>query len=91
MAAATVRGRSFASSTGLHENVRTIFFSRNFGHEAATTAGIDHASGDAVVLIDSDLQDPPEVIPEMLARWREGSDIVYARRRVRKGEDWFSA
>ena len=50
-----------------HQNVRTIFLSRNFGHEAATTAGIDHAGGDAVILIDSDLQDPPEVIPELIA------------------------
>jgi dolichol-phosphate mannosyltransferase len=69
-----------------HGNVRTIFFSRNFGHEAATTAGIDHAVGEAVILIDSDLQDPPEVIPELIARWREGFQIVYARRRSRQGE-----
>ncbi len=69
-----------------HENVRTIFFSRNFGHEAATTAGIDHAGGEAIILIDSDLQDPPEVIPEMIATWRQGNQIVYARRRTRKGE-----
>jgi glycosyltransferase involved in cell wall biosynthesis len=69
-----------------HTNARTIFFSRNFGHEAATTAGVDHAAGDAVVLIDSDLQDPPEVIPELIAKWREGFQIVYARRRTRKGE-----
>lgn len=69
-----------------NQNVRTIFLSRNFGHEAATTAGIDHAGGDAVILIDSDLQDPPEVIPELIARWREGNQIVYARRRTRQGE-----
>ena len=69
-----------------HSNVRTIFFSRNFGHEAATTAGIDHAGGDAVILIDSDLQDPPEVIPELIAQWRQGNQIVYARRRTRQGE-----
>jgi dolichol-phosphate mannosyltransferase len=69
-----------------HPNVRTIFFSRNFGHEAASTAGVDHATGQAVVLIDSDLQDPPEVIADLIAKWREGYQIVYARRRSRQGE-----
>ncbi len=68
------------------ERVRYIFLSRNFGAEAALTAGIDHADGDAVVLIDADLQDPPEVIPEMIGLWRKGNDIVYAQRRSRKGE-----
>lgn len=72
-----------------HGNVRHIFFSRNFGHEAATTAGIDHATGQAIVLIDSDLQDPPEVIPELIAKWREGFQIVYAQRRSRQGESYF--
>ncbi len=64
-------------------------FSRNFGHQVAVTAGIDHAAGDAVVLIDSDLQDPPELIPSFIARWREGYDVVYAVRRGRQGETWF--
>jgi glycosyltransferase involved in cell wall biosynthesis len=63
--------------------------SRNFGHEAASTAGLDHASGDAVVLMDADLQDPPEVIEEMVGRWREGNDIVFATRSKRAGESIF--
>jgi dolichol-phosphate mannosyltransferase len=65
---------------------RYVSFSRNFGHEAACTAGLDRARGDAVVLMDADLQDPPELIGEFLARWREGYDIVYAKRRRRIGE-----
>lgn len=64
--------------------VKIINFSRNFGHQAAITAGIDFAMGDAVVVMDSDLQDTPETIPAMIAKWREGFDVVYARRRVRK-------
>ena len=66
--------------------VRVILFSRNFGHQIAVTAGIEHASGDAVVLIDADLQDPPEVIGEMIARWQNGVDVVYGTRAVRDGE-----
>jgi dolichol-phosphate mannosyltransferase len=69
--------------------VTALRLSRNFGHEAASTAGLDFATGDAVVLMDADLQDPPEVIPEMLARWRDGFEIVYARRRQREGESLF--
>ncbi len=69
--------------------VRLIKLSRNFGHEAASTCGFDHADGDAVVLIDADLQDPPEVIPQMLDRWRDGAAVVYGRRRRRDGESWF--
>jgi polyisoprenyl-phosphate glycosyltransferase len=67
-------------------NVRVLSFSRNFGHQVAVTAGIDCATGDAVVLIDADLQDPPEVIPEMLQKWREGYQVVYGRRESRDGE-----
>lgn len=67
-------------------NLMYISFSRNFGHEAATTAGLDCVRGDAVVVIDADLQDPPELIPELLEKWRQGNQIVYARRRHRKGE-----
>jgi dolichol-phosphate mannosyltransferase len=63
-----------------------VTLSRNFGHQAALSAGLDHAVGDAVVMIDSDLQDPPEVILEMLDRWREGADVVYGVRRARAGE-----
>jgi dolichol-phosphate mannosyltransferase len=76
----------------LHEQdtrVKVINFSRNFGHQLAITAGIDHARGQAVVIIDSDLQDPPEVIPQMIDRWREGYQVVYAVRSERAGETWF--
>lgn len=69
--------------------VRLIDFSRNFGHQTAITAGMDYASGEAVVVIDADLQDPPEVIPEMIAKWREGFDVVYGQRAQRKGETLF--
>lgn len=66
--------------------VRVLALSRNFGHQVALSAGLEHASGDAVVSIDADLQDPPEVIPEMLDRWRDGADIVYGQREQREGE-----
>ena len=66
--------------------VKIVKLSRNFGHQAAITAGLDHARGDATVMLDSDLQDPPELIPEMVERWREGSEVVYAVRRARPGE-----
>jgi polyisoprenyl-phosphate glycosyltransferase len=69
--------------------VKLVEFSRNFGHQIAVTAGMDYAGGRAVVLIDADLQDPPELIAEMVARWREGFDVVYGRRVERKGESWF--
>ena len=70
-------------------NVRLLEFSRNFGHQVAVTAGMDHAAGDAVILIDADLQDPPELILPMIAKWKEGYDVVYAKRLRRKGETWF--
>jgi len=66
--------------------VTLIDLSRNFGKEIAMTAGLDHAAGEAVVVIDADLQDPPELIPELVKKWREGFDVVYARRTVREGE-----
>ena len=69
--------------------VRVVRFSRNFGHQIAVTAGVEHASGDAVVLIDADLQDPPEVILEMVARWREGFHVAYGVRTDRPGETAF--
>src|SRR5437868_7247286 len=69
--------------------VRVIELSRNFGHQTAITAGLDHASGDAVVMIDADLQDPPEVIATMLDSWRDGVDVVYAARTEREGETRF--
>jgi glycosyltransferase involved in cell wall biosynthesis len=65
-----------------------VNLSRNFGKEIATTAGLDHARGDAVIVIDADLQDPPEVIPDLVAAWRDGVDVVYAQRRRRQGEHW---
>ncbi len=68
---------------------KVLSFSRNFGHQLAITAGIDKAAGDAVVIIDADLQDPPEVIKEMIARWRTGFDVVYGVRRSRAGETFF--
>jgi dolichol-phosphate mannosyltransferase len=69
--------------------VRVISLSRNFGHQTALTAGLDHARGDAVVMLDADLQDPPELIPRMLDRWRSGCDVVYAVREEREGESRF--
>jgi dolichol-phosphate mannosyltransferase len=66
--------------------VKVLGLSRNFGHQPALTAGLEHARGDAVVMIDADLQDPPELIPEMLERWRSGADVVYAVRESRQGE-----
>ena len=69
--------------------VKLIRFSRNFGHQIAISAGIDYAEGDAVIIIDSDLQDPPEVIPDLVAKWREGYEIVYAQRAQREGETFF--
>lgn len=71
------------------ERVRPVIFARNFGHQIAVTAGIDYSRGDAVVIIDADLQDPPEVILELIAKWREGYEVVYAVREERAGESWF--
>ena len=68
---------------------KLLRFTRNFGHQMAITAGLDHAAGDAVVVIDGDLQDPPEVIPDLVERWRDGADVVIARRRTRAGESGF--
>ena len=71
------------------DRVRVVDLSRNFGHQVALSAGVDHARGDAVVVIDSDLQDPPEVIPEMIQRWRDGFKVVYGVRTSRAGETRF--
>ena len=73
----------------LHPEFRVLTLSRNFGHQLAVTAGVDHAKGDAIVLIDADLQDPPEVILEMVARWRAGAAVVYGVRVSREGETLF--
>ena len=71
------------------DRVHYIDFARNFGHQIAVTAGMDYAQGEAVVLIDADLQDPPELILEMIQKWREGYQVIYAVRSERKGESWF--
>ena len=71
------------------KTVRPVIFARNFGHQVAITAGWDYARGDAIVIIDADLQDPPEVILELAAKWKEGYEVVYAVRGEREGESWF--
>jgi glycosyltransferase involved in cell wall biosynthesis len=71
------------------ERIRVVRFSRNFGHQMAITAGLEHASGDAVAIIDADLQDPPEVIADFVAKWMDGFDVVYGVRREREGETAF--
>jgi polyisoprenyl-phosphate glycosyltransferase len=71
------------------KKVKPIIFARNFGHQIAVTAGLDYSQGKAVVVIDADLQDPPEIILELIARWREGYQVVYAVRGEREGESWF--
>ncbi|MBN8580887.1 MAG: glycosyltransferase family 2 protein [Anaerolineae bacterium] len=71
------------------KTIRPVIFARNFGHQVAITAGWDYARGDAVVIIDADLQDPPEVILELAKKWKEGYEVVYAVRGEREGESWF--
>ncbi len=70
-------------------HVRVVHFARNGGHQVAVSAGLDYATGDAIVIIDADLQDPPEVIPEMVEKWRAGAQVVYGKRRSRKGDSGF--
>ncbi|GMA63407.1 glycosyltransferase family 2 protein [Alicyclobacillus fastidiosus] len=77
--------RLFATS----QSVKVLNFSRNFGHQVAISAGMDYASGDAVIVIDADLQDPPELILKMVEAWRQGNDVVYAKRTVRQGDTRF--
>jgi glycosyltransferase involved in cell wall biosynthesis len=86
------RDRSPEIMRDLHsrdERVKVVDFARNFGHQIAITAGTDYARGDVVIVMDADLQDPPEVILDLLAKWREGYEVVYAVRSARKGETWF--
>ena len=71
------------------QHIRPIIFARNFGHQIAITAGWDYARGDAVVIIDADLQDPPELILEMAKKWKQGNEVVFAVRTEREGESWF--
>jgi dolichol-phosphate mannosyltransferase len=88
-------GSSDATATTLaelaaaDERIRVVTLSRNFGHQTALTAGLEHAAGDAVVMIDADLQDPPELIPDLVEWWRKGSDVVVAARESREGETRF--
>jgi glycosyltransferase involved in cell wall biosynthesis len=70
-------------------HVRPVIFARNFGHEIAVTAGLDYSRGEAVIMMDADLQDPPEIILDMIQKWHEGYEIAYARREEREGETWF--
>lgn len=86
------RDGSYKAMQKLHQQdsrVRVIDFSRNFGHQIAISAGLDHARGSAVVIIDSDLQDPPEVIPRLIEVWKNGAEVVYAQRSKRAGETAF--
>ena len=71
------------------DRVRPVIFARNFGHQIAVTAGLDYCRGDAVIIIDSDLQDPPELILDLITKWKEGYEVVYAVREEREGEGWF--
>jgi polyisoprenyl-phosphate glycosyltransferase len=80
---------ALAALAAADERVKVVTLSRNFGHQAALTAALEHTEGDVVVMLDGDLQDPPEVIPDMLDRWREGADVVYAVRSRREGETAF--
>ena len=88
-------GSTDGSTTALRELakkdkcVRPVIFARNFGHQVAVTAGLDYSRGDAVIIIDADLQDPPELILEMAKKWKEGYEVVYAVRAEREGESWF--
>ena len=80
---------AMAAAAAADPRVKVVALSRNFGHQPALTAGLEHARGDAIVMLDGDLQDPPELIPTMLERWREGVDVVYAVREQRLGETLF--
>jgi glycosyltransferase involved in cell wall biosynthesis len=88
-------GCTDGSTDRIHElaakdsKVRPVIFARNFGHQIAVTAGMDYSRGDAVVIIDADLQDPPEVILDLAKKWKEGYEVVYAIRAEREGESWF--
>ncbi len=71
------------------KNVKVISFSRNFGHQAAVTAGLKYTTGDCILIIDSDMQDPPELLVDMIQLWEEGNEVIYAKRKTRKGESKF--
>ena len=78
-----------SSLADIHSEIKVVNLSRNFGHQLAVTAGIDQANGKAVVLIDADLQDPPEIITEMVQKWQDGYEVIYGKRRKREGETKF--
>jgi glycosyltransferase involved in cell wall biosynthesis len=88
-------GSTDGSADRIHElatqdkHIRPVLFARNFGHQIAVTAGLDYSRGKAVIIIDADLQDPPEVMLDLIAKWREGYQVVYAVRAEREGETWF--
>ena len=82
----TERIRELASAD---EHIRPVIFARNFGHQIAVTAGLDYTRGESVTIIDADLQDPPEVILDLIEKWQEGYEVVYAVRAEREGESWF--
>ncbi|MHC1784285.1 MAG: glycosyltransferase family 2 protein [Anaerolineaceae bacterium] len=88
-------GSTDGSSDGIRQlaaadkHIRPVIFARNFGHQIAVTAGMDYSRGQALVIIDADLQDPPEVILQLIEKWREGYEVVYAVRAEREGETWF--
>ena len=71
------------------KNVKIISFSRNFGHQVAVTAGLKYVTGDAIIIIDADLQDPPELIPDMIEKWEQGYEVIYGKRKKRNGESAF--
>ncbi len=72
-----------------NQKVKVLSFARNFGHQAAVTAGLKYITGDAIVIIDADLQDPPELLPEMITLWEQGNEVIYGKRKARKGESAF--
>ena len=72
-----------------NSEIKILSFSRNFGHQAAVTAGLKHVTGDAILIIDADLQDPPELLPQMIELWEAGNDVIYGKRKARKGESHF--
>ena len=80
---------AMAAAAARDPRIKVVSLARNFGHQPALTAGLEHATGEVIVMLDGDLQDPPEVIPEMIERWREGIDVVYAVRQERLGETAF--
>src|SRR3954471_6680989 len=85
-ASSDLTGEMLAGLDASVARARVIHLSRSFGHQAALTAGLEHARGNVIVMLDGDLQDPPEVIPQMVDRWRDGADVVYAVRSDRAGE-----